>query len=371
MPIQLDSKAFWAENHLCKGKPFRTDKPRAPLALPVDDHWLIEEMAIPSTLRYYPRCRVSCDGEPSVHTIGASRAVGLRPFSETVQPKAILRIEEVFGSHSELTEGGTPWLEPAVQSIEDLQALCARLERLDDKGLRELMFSNGGSIAAQPANPDGTRQVRGAGSRGPATIGTSVCGTMNLMYWLVDCPAEISRFYDLLGEILVRYQQIVEAESNVTFRGYGWLDDNCCLFSPGLYDQYCYPVMKKVFDAFAPEPGDWRYQHSDSEMRHLLPILARLHFHGVNFGPTIPAETILAAMPRTEIHSQIAPMTLRNGTFEQVVAEVKRDFAAVGADGGLFVTTAGSVSAGTSLERMRELMWAVQTHTRYDAPRRS
>ncbi len=180
---------------------------------------------------------------------------------------------------------------------------------------------------------------------------------------------EIGRFYELLGEILVRYQHIVAAQANVTFRGYAWLDDNCCLFSPGLYQQHCYPVMKKVFDTFAPQPDNWRYQHSDSEMRHLLPILARLNFHAVNFGPTIPAQVIRQAMPHTEIQGQIAPMTLRNGTFEDVVAEVKRDFAAVGADGGLLITTAGSVSAGTTLQRLREWMWAVQTYTRYQANR--
>jgi uroporphyrinogen decarboxylase len=365
MPIQLDAKAFWAENEQCTGKAFRTDKPRAPLGMPVDDHWLLEEMQVPSTLRYYRDAEYRATVNRQCND-RCEESIGRRPFNESVQPKGILRIEEVFGSRFELTEGGTPWLEPGVESVEDLRDLCARLEKLDDRGLRDLMFSTGGTIAPQPLNPDGTPKVRGAGSRGPATIGTSVCGTMNLMYWLVDAPAEIGRFYELLGDVLVRYQRIVEREANVTFRGYGWLDDNCCLFSPDLYDTFCYPVMKKVFDAFSPEPQDNRYQHSDSEMRHLLPILARLNFHGVNLGPTIPAEVIRAAMPRTEIHGQIAPMTLRNGTFEEVVAEVKRDFAAVGGDGGLFVTSAGSVSAGTTLERLREWMWAVQRYMRYD-----
>ena len=364
MPIRLDPKAFWAENDLCRGRPFHTDKPRAPLGLPVDDHWLIEELAIPSTLRYYRDAEYRATVNRQCND-RCEESIGLRPFAEAVQPKPVLRIEEVFGSHAELTEGGTPWLEPGVRSIEDLRTLCDRMERLDQKGLRDLMFSNGGSITPQPPDPDGSKRVRSAGSRGPATIGTSVCVTMNLMYWLVDCPVDVGRFYELLAETLVRYQRVVEQESNVIFRGYGWLDDNCCLFSPGLYDRYCYPVMKKVFDAFAPRPEDSRYQHSDSEMRHLLPILARLDFHGVNFGPTIPAEVIRRAMPRAEIYGQIAPMTLRNGTFEDVVAEVRRDFAAVGADGGLFVTTAGSVSAGTKLERLREWMWAVQEFTRY------
>jgi uroporphyrinogen decarboxylase len=364
MPIQLEPKAFWAENDLCRGKPFHTDKPRVPLSLPVDDHWLIQEMGVPSTLRYYrdAEYRVTVNRQCNDR---CEQAIGLRPFHETLQPRPILRIEEVFGSHLKLTEGGTPWLEPAVQSIADLRDLCARLERLDDRGLRDLMFSTGGTITPQPLNPDGSKKIHGAGSRGPATIGTSVCGTMDLMYWLVDCPVEIGRFYELLADVLVRYQRIVAGESNVTFRGYGWLDDNCCLFSPGLYEQFCYPVLRKVFDEFAPMPEDNRYQHSDSEMRHLLPILSRLNFHGVNFGPTLPAEVIRAAMPRTEIHGQLAPMTLRNGTFDDVMAEVKRDFAVVGADGGLLLTTAGSVSAGTKLERLRELMWAVQTCTRY------
>ena len=52
------------------------------------------------------------------------RPLTSQPIDETVQPKPILRIEEVFGSHFELTEGGTPWLEPAVQSIENLRGLC-------------------------------------------------------------------------------------------------------------------------------------------------------------------------------------------------------------------------------------------------------
>ncbi len=365
MPIELDVNAFWEENSRCTGKPFSTDKPRAPLGLPIDDHWLIEEMQVPSTLRYYrdPEYKARVNRQCNDR---CEQAIGIRKFPEEPQPKGILRIEEVFGARFEMTEGGTPWLEPGVETIADLRALLDRVERLDDKALRDLMFSSGGTVFRQPLDDDGSRKVRGAGSRGPATIGTSVCGTMNLMYWLVDEPVVMGRFYDLLGDVLVRYQRIVAEASNVTLRGYGWLDDNCCLFSPDLYDTYCYPVLKKVFAAFAPAPDDHRYQHSDSEMRHLLPILARLDFWGVNLGPTIPAEVIRAAMPRTEIHGQIAPMTLRNGTFEEMVAEVKRDFAAVGGDGGLLITTAGSVSAGTSLERLRELMWAVQMYARYD-----
>ena len=53
-------------------------------------------------------------------------------------------------------------------------------------------------------------------------------------------------------------------------------------------------------------------------------------------------------------------------TPEEIIEAVRRDFDAVGADGGLVLTTAGSVAAGTSLENLRIYMWAVDKYCRYD-----
>lgn len=361
--VELDLDRFWRENKVAEARPFSTHKPRAAISLPVDDHWLLEEMQLPSTLRYYqePEYRAQVNRQCNDR---CAPAIGRRPFAEQVAPKAPLRIEEVFGSHFELTENATPWLEPGVQSIDELSALLDRIERLDDAGLRDLIYSNGAApprqVEADNVMPRVTRW-----SRGPATIATSVLGTTEYVYALIDYPDQMQRFYELLADVLIRYHRILAADQQVQVRGFAWLDDNCVLLTPDLYRQFCLPVMQKVFAAFAPEPDDYRFQHSDSAMGHLLPILATLNFHGVNFGPTLPAQLIRQHMPRTMIHGQVAPMTLRNGSFEDIVSEVKRDFAAVGADGGLFVTTAGSISAGTTLDAIRAFMWAVDQHTRY------
>jgi uroporphyrinogen decarboxylase len=363
--IQLDLDAFWKENAASRGKPFRTDKPRAPLTLALDDHWLMAEMQLPSTVRYYKdpeygaemrrQCNDRCDA-----------AIGRRPFGEAPATAAPLRIEQVFGCRIEIIEGGTPWLEPGVSSIEELCALLDRLEAMDDQQLRELIFSTGATIARRPLRPEGSRAVAQPGSRGPATIATSVIGTTTCLYWLVDYPGEMDRFFHVLAETLIRYHRILERQTNTEYRGYGWLDDNCALLSPPMYERFCFPVLKRIFDEFAPRPGDMRYQHSDSAMAHLLPILTRLNFTGVNFGPTVMAAEIRRHMPRTVVHGQVAPNTVRDGTLDDIVAEVKRDFAVVGHDGGLEINTAGSISAGTSLDSIRALMWAVQEHARYD-----
>ena len=44
---------------------------------------------------------------------------------------------------------------------------------------------------------------------------------------------------------------------------------------------------------------------------------------------------------------------------------VRSDFEKAGATGGLVITTAGSLAAGTTIDRMRWLMWCVQEETRY------
>ena len=53
-----------------------------------------------------------------------------------------------------------------------------------------------------------------------------------------------------------------------------------------------------IVQAPAPAPGDYRYQHSDSAMGHLLPLLADFDLTGCNFGPTVTVREIRKYMPR-------------------------------------------------------------------------
>ncbi|HEY0867573.1 MAG TPA: uroporphyrinogen decarboxylase family protein, partial [Fimbriimonas sp.] len=162
------------------------------------------------------------------------------------------------------------------------------------------------------------------------------------------------------------YHRGIAQRKQARITGVAWLDDFCCLMSPGLYEEFALPAMKQAMDALAPTDDHWRFQHSDSDMAHLLPLLAQLRFDGVNFGPKLTVREIRDAMPRAEIHGQIPPFMLRNEPMEHVERKVAEDFLEVGGDGGLVVTTAGSIAAGTSLERIRGLMQIVETRCRYD-----
>ncbi|MCW5942591.1 MAG: hypothetical protein KIS66_10190 [Fimbriimonadaceae bacterium] len=353
----MDFARFLAENEVCLARPFRTDKPRAGLTLGFDEHWLFEELALESTVRYYrdPGYRVAANVEANNRIDGA---IGLRPFDERPPRIPPLRIEEVFGCRQELLEGGTPWLEPTLGTAEELAAKLDEVEALSDDALLALVLSTGAILESSPGS-------RVAWSRGPTTVGTSALGTTEFLMLLLDEPDLMGRFYDVLATTLIRYHRVLAAAQGADVRGFAWLDDNCALLSPDLYERYAYPAMRRVFEAFCPRADDYRFQHSDSAMEHLLPVLARYGLHGCNFGPTVGVVAIRAAMPRTVIHGQLAPFTLRNGTRETVRAEVLRDFRAVGSDGGLVVTTAGSIAAGTRLESLRWLIEIVDADCRY------
>jgi uroporphyrinogen decarboxylase len=119
-----------------------------------------------------------------------------------------------------------------------------------------------------------------------------------------------------------------------------------------------------VLNALAP--GDARrYQHSDSAMGHLLSQQYELGIRYVNYGPEVDAGLIREKMPDAYIYGQMPPLLLRNGSPEEIRQRVIDDFRKAGASGGLRVTTAGSLAAGTGVGRMRWLMWVVQNECHY------
>jgi hypothetical protein len=86
----------------------------------------------------------------------------------------------------------------------------------------------------------------------------------------------------------------------------------------------------------------------------------------VNYGPEVDAALIREKMPDAIIRGQMPPMLLRNGNPEEIRHRVVDDFRKAGATGGLDVTTAGSLAAGTGVGRMRWCMQVVQDNCRYD-----
>jgi uroporphyrinogen decarboxylase len=186
-----------------------------------------------------------------------------------------------------------------------------------------------------------------------------------VFFWIYDYPDLMARFRDVLAAKMVELNHVLREFSGFDASGWWITDDNSALFSRGLYREYCYPVLERVLNEFAPGDGR-RYQHSDSSMGHLMDYQYELGIREVNYGPDVDAGDIRAAMPDAIIHGQTPPLLLRNGTPAEIESRVVSDFQKAGATGGQIVTTAGSLAAGTGVGRMRYYMWLVQERCRYD-----
>jgi len=360
----LDVAAFWEENAQCRA--FTTDKPRCALSFSPDDHWIFEFMDVPSTLRYYHDTAYRNALHKEVNAI-LQKYVGRAFFNEDTWENEPHRIENLFDCIFTYSEGGTPWLTAVNEGDgpEDVAAFARILDKAEATDMRAwalpepyLAEWDARKAAGKPLPKLGT------GSRGPATIMTSILKTETVFYWIYDHPDLMRRFRDILAEKMVEFNTVLREFSGNTEPGWWITDDNSAFFNKKLYREYCFPVLERVLNAMAPPPAR-RYQHSDSAMGHLLEMQYELGIRAVNYGPTVDAGLIREKMPDAYIFGQLPPLLLRNGSPEEIRQHVISDFKKAGATGGLEIATAGSTAAGTGVGRMRWLMQVVQEKCRY------
>jgi len=372
MLYPVDLERFWRDNDLSMDKPFSTDKPQVPMSLRTTEGCLWQELGMPMDPRYYedPEVHVRLN---RMYNDKAEEMVGRRILPETFIPPADdlprpMRIEEILGSTITTIPGseeinGADWVRESVHSVRELEE---RIEHVRSLNLRHVIFPPGFFEGLERLRTRyGVEPRLGMGIRGPVTAAMSVCGVENVIYWIMDSPEVMDRFRDLLADMIIEHSTLLREATGAPMRGFGFSDDNCAMLNPAMYERFGLPILERVFAVFCPDEGDRRYQHSDSEMTHLLPLLNRVRLHGANFGPTVRPEVIRREMPRTVIHGQLPPFTFSRGTPEEIYLAVRRDIEAVGADGGLVATTAGSVNPGSKLEGLRAVMYAIQQHGRY------
>ncbi len=355
----LDPEAFWAENAQCEA--FTTDKPRCSLSFSPDDHWLFEFLEVPSTLRYYQDRCYRNDLHRQANQV-TQQYVGKSFFDEDTWEHTPRRIENLFGCEFTYTEGATPWLTPKTSDPDEFASLLDQAENTDLQSwaLPEAYLQEWETRQSAGKTPP----LLGTGSRGPAMIYTSVLPVETAILWMYDQPQLMHRFRDIIIEKMVAFNQVLRQFSGNDQPGWWITDDNCALFNRKLYAEYCAPVLAAVLEALAPGVSR-RYQHSDSSMGHLLDQQQELGINSVNYGPEVDAELIRLKMPAALINGQTPPMLLRNGSPQEIRARIRSDFDKAGATGGLNVTTAGSLAAGTGVGRMRYMMLLVEQECRY------
>ena len=301
----------------------------------------------------------------------AEKTVGIRLLREKFDPPdmafpPLRRIGEVFGS--EYVFNGTEWLTQSCNNEKELEAMLDKVDRTD---IREFIVpENFEREKKRIYEQYGVKPPVWRGMRGPVTLAMSVYGCENLIFLIMDEPELAKRFSDTLLRVIKAYIDISSEEAGYNREnrphGFYFYDDNCSMLNLEMYEFFAYPVLRGVFDYISPDAGDVRYQHSDSDMAHILPSLSKLNLNGCNFGPSLTVEEIRAHLPRARIDGQLSPMTFMSNDREKIIAEVKRDcLAAKKTGGGVQLSTAGSINNGSLLSSMKLVMETIEEYGQY------
>ena len=367
---------FWKDDEIAhKDNCFAKDAPQVALGIRMNDECFNDELGVKlhPWMPNPPEIMRDCARR---YNDKAEKIVGKRLVSETYPSvhaafPQIKRIGEFFGGRYFYKEG-SEYLEGSVQTIGDLEKLLDSVEKIDvwnfafpsdfEKQLKQVHEKTG--IIPEP-------RAFGRHIRGPCTLAASIIGVNNFIYFWYDEPELMQRFSRIIGDTILKLNKAIDKacgyDEKTKPHGFSFADDNCYLTTPEFYEAFGYPVLKRVFEYYSPDIDDMRYQHSDSDMGHLIPILARLNMTGVNFGPKVFVDEIRKYMPRTRIDGCIAPYVFMRNQSDEIVSQAKRDCRMAIESGvkGLNLTLAGSINPGSSLESLRLVMQTIQNYGRY------
>ena len=365
---ELNVDQFWADDLLAHQNNCFNQSPQIPLGIRMSDECVFDELGEEGT-PWMPIPRQQRIDLNKRYNDKAERLVGKRLLQESFPPQdanlpAVKRIGEVFGGQY-IYHNETEWLTRSVHSYNELETLLDQVERMD---LRAFMLpENWEKEKRRVYECYGIRPALMRHIRGPVTLACSIMGTEQFLFLIIDEPDLARRFSHVITKVTLEMAAIMDEEAGTDAAqqpGFSFADDNCCLLSPPMYELFGYPVLKEVFARYSPGPEDKRYQHSDSAMGHLLPLLGSLQLNGVNFGPTVLIPEIRKHLPRARIDGCLSPMTFMRNDREGILREVQRDLKDALVHNGVNISTAGSINNGSSLESMRLVMQIIQNYGR-------
>ena len=367
----VDVERFWADQSVALANPFGEDIPQVPLGAILTNECVFEELGIEQDFWRYQHDDAWRVDLNKAYNDRAERIVGRRLLSETPEDPnrkfpPVKGLHDVFEADN-IWYDQSWWLQQSAHNPDELDAL---LDRVETRDVRRFILPENWDEEKARLSAMGIQPTLYRGQRGPVTFATSIYGPENLIFLIIEKPDLAARFSRAILNTMLEIARVLDEEAGYTPEtaphGFGFCDDNCCLLTPDMYAHFGYPVLKGVFERYSPNPGDKRYQHSDSPMAHLLPLLGTLNMTGLNLGPTVTVEEIRRHLPHAVIEGQLAPFTYARNEEENIVLEFLRDFEMARERRGLVFSTAGSINNGTRLTSMRLIMAAIQRYGRYN-----
>lgn len=367
----LDIGQFWHDQDACILNPFGADIVQVPFGGILNHECVYDELGVAVDFWRYDhdedwRLELNRRYNDVAETIVGRRLLSEQRQDPSLAYPPVKGLHDVFESES-IWRDESWWLKPSADTPQELEAL---LDRVEARDIRSFILPENWEQEKARLMALGVKPRLYRGQRGPVTFGTSIYGSENLIFLIIENPDLASRFSQVILKTMLEIGRVLDEEAGYTPEtaphGFAFFDDNCTLMTPDMYQLFGYPVLKGIFDRYCPDKEDRRYQHSDSAMGHLLPQLGELGVNETNFGPTVMVSDIREHLPHAVIYGELAPFTYCRNEHENIVLECLRDVEMAREKRGLVFGTAGSINNGTRLTSMRLAMAAIQRFGRFD-----
>jgi len=339
---------------------YTTKRPHVPVLVELGEDWIVDRTGADYRryildFGYQVSVREAC-GKLLLDDIGFR----LKPKVDT----SSLLHGSVYGNPIRYPEGSTPWLDHIVRSADDVRKLITDMEQADlaSAGLVTEFVRRYTALG----RPYAHRILHDVTSvHGPGTILGFLFGINEFALFLYDEPDLVKELLDLVGRVTVEYSRTVRRLTGGPAAGVGIFDDVGGLVSPEHFREFFLPVYRRIYSELAPSPEDDRFLHNDARVEHLLPMFRELGVNGINPDPAVSPATIRRELPGAVIYGCVPPLLLKEGSPNEVYEAAKASIDAAGRDGGLVLTTAGSVNMGTPYENLAALCYAARSYGKF------
>lgn len=185
---------------------------------------------------------------------------------------------------------------------------------------------------------------------GPYSLAGRLFDMTELMMECYDSPDEVKILLSKVTEFIIEY---VKAFKAVGADGVIMAEPAAGLLSPTLAAEFSTPFVKQIFDAVNDEDFVLCYHNCGNAVGDMAENIATLDADIFHFGNAIDLKKIIPKMPSDRIiMGNVDPVMFRNGTPEDIRADVERIFGECSGYENFMISTGCDVPAAAKWENI-------------------
>ena len=188
------------------------------------------------------------------------------------------------------------------------------------------------------------------GAIGPYSLAGRLFDMTELMMECYDSPDEVAILVSKAAEFITSY---IKACKEAGADGVILAEPAAGLLSPSLAEEFSMPYVKKIFDAVNDDDFIICYHNCGDAVCDMLDGISSLGADIVHLGNSADMKKALDSIPEdTLVMGNVNPVVIRNGTPEEVCADVKRVYEKCGGYDNFMISSGCDIPADSKWENI-------------------